>query len=162
MSTKQHPYSWSIFLCSCFSLQFSSNSLQLSDSRSVLNFRAWPVISRMSSRGSGAGWSCTEPKCTFRKERKKKNEGGNESARPTSWYIATSISGHIRSYSREITFSLQVGWLHYSSSLLQAQPCGKTSAIFCSSSTLTGDFRFWHVISILLNASRWVCPAGRR
>lgn len=65
-----HPYSWSILWCSCFSLRFSSNSLQLSDSRSILHFRVWPIISRFSSRGSGAGWRSTEPKFTYRKEGK--------------------------------------------------------------------------------------------
>lgn len=87
-----HPYFLSIFWCSSFSLRFSSSSLQLSDCRAPLCLRDWPIISRFSSSGSGAGCSSTHPKCTWRKKgfrKRKKSKRANKTAmlQHGKWYI---------------------------------------------------------------------------
>lgn len=66
-----HPYSWSIFWCSCLSLPFSSSSLKLSFSWSVLRFKDWLIICRFSSWGSGASCSSKEPKFILRYNERK-------------------------------------------------------------------------------------------
>ncbi|TNN74424.1 hypothetical protein EYF80_015383 [Liparis tanakae] len=57
-----HPYSLRMIWCSWFSRQFSSSSWRFLDCRRVLRFRDRPIIFWFSSRGSGAGWSSTEPR----------------------------------------------------------------------------------------------------
>lgn len=86
-ASSAQSYSRRIVWCCRFSLPFSSSSLQLSDIRSILHLRVCAIIPRFSSKGSGAGWSSTEPKCTCRTEgqRDEKRKGVNERVRPNEW-----------------------------------------------------------------------------